>query len=387
MKKFMKGCAITALILFVLGIAMAFTAGFVKGGAAISDVVERVTGGRMHVNLSRGGIPLGILVDDDLFFSDDDDRYDDTYDDRYDDIYDDMYDDMYDDPDDYFDDDRRLYDDDRPPAVDDRTSDSNNADLGGGMETQSDASDLGGSGELPSDASGIIFSDSAGAITGLDIELVGHYFETRVSASDMDSIHVAAEGIDSDKIRTYVEKGVLHIESVNNRLKQDTLSGSIILYIPEDQFFDEVDIEIGAGEVSFGDLNAREVSLEAGMGHILVENLRAGELDASVGMGHLEIYDMDVDELDAEVGAGKLTATGAVNRSAGLECGMGNITLTLEGDRQDFNYLLEAAAGSVQLGSDESYSGLAANKQINNHAAKNMEIECALGNIVVQFQQ
>lgn len=319
----MKVCAITALILFVLGAGMAFVAGAARGTTTISEVVERVTGGRVHVNLGLGSLPFGIYVDDNSWFGNQDWNY--SLNDS--EIYDDRY-------------------------------------------------------EVLNGESGTITPDSDQMVTSLDIALGGCSFET--CASETGSFYVETSGM--EKIQVYVEHGVLCIKSVNTHLKLNTVLGKVILYVPEDQYYDEVNIEIGAGEVIFDDLNAGEVSLEVGAGHILVKNLCARELEAEVGMGQLELYEMDVDELDAEVGMGELVGSGAINRSASLECAMGNLNLTLVGSQQDFNYRVEAAAGNIDIGRDK-YSGLATERQINNNAAKTLDIECSMGNISIQFAQ
>lgn len=48
MKKFMKRSAITAAILFLAGLVLAIAAGTARGGAAIDEVVRRVTGGTVR---------------------------------------------------------------------------------------------------------------------------------------------------------------------------------------------------------------------------------------------------------------------------------------------------------------------------------------------------
>lgn len=63
MKKFMKVCAIMAAIMILVGTALAFTAGTMRSSDTISQVVESVTGGRMHVNWGWG-IPWGIYTTD-----------------------------------------------------------------------------------------------------------------------------------------------------------------------------------------------------------------------------------------------------------------------------------------------------------------------------------
>lgn len=50
MKKFMKGCAVTAAVLCLLGLFLAIAGGTARGSEAISEVVRKVTGGRVSVN-------------------------------------------------------------------------------------------------------------------------------------------------------------------------------------------------------------------------------------------------------------------------------------------------------------------------------------------------
>ena len=42
--------------------------------------------------------------------------------------------------------------------------------------------------------------------------------------------------------------------------------------------------------------------------------------------------------------------------------------------------------GSVTIGHNE-FSGLAQEKSINNHAEKNIDMECAMGSITVKFTE
>ena len=50
MKRFMKGCAVTALIFAVLGSLLAFVGSRVAGRTTMEQVVEDVTRGKIHLN-------------------------------------------------------------------------------------------------------------------------------------------------------------------------------------------------------------------------------------------------------------------------------------------------------------------------------------------------
>lgn len=316
----MKSCAIAAIIMTVLGLGLAVAAGTVKGSAKITEVVEHVTGKRIRINLGWDRFPFGIFADDD-WFGDSDWNYELDV--------------------------TGIFDNDYEVLKGDRAT---------------------------------IYPDTDAVIKELDIELGGCSFETKIS--DTGEFYVKTSKM--DKIQVYEEKGRLHVKSVKTRVKWTSNSGKVILYVPEDYYYDKVQIDLGAGEVTFNDLNAKEISLEVGAGVIRCKDISAEDLEASVGMGQIELKKMDINKLEAEVGMGEFVGSGVVDKSAKLECSMGNVELKLDGSSQDYNYKLEAAAGNVDIGRD-SFSGLATERWINNNADKTLEIECSMGNISVQF--
>lgn len=316
----MKFCAIMAAILVVLGAALAFIAGRFRGREVVSDIVDSVTGGRVHVNWSGWNIPWGVTFHDDWHF-----------DLNTSNIYDNSY---------------KIY--------------------------RGDVTDY----EIEGD----------GIIDQLDIELGGYIFETAVSPDD--SIYLTTNNV--DKFQYYVKKGVLHLTAVNSGINLNLgniTDRKLILYIPEEALLSKVNVELGAGQVIIDGLNAATVSLEVGAGQIQAKNIQAGELEISVGAGQVELPGMKVDELKVEIGMGELVGSGSIDKSADLECSMGNLELTLTGSQKDFNYQLEVAAGNLDLGSN-SYSGLATKQKILSPiAVKTMDIECSMGNVTISFEE
>jgi hypothetical protein len=64
---------------------------------------------------------------------------------------------------------------------------------------------------------------------------------------------------------------------------------------------------------------------------------------------------------------------------------MGNITMQLEGEEEDFDYELDCVTGNLRIG-DTEYSGLASSREVDNNAIKKMDLQCAMGNIEVEFE-
>ena len=333
MKKFMKGCAITALILMVVGAVLALVAGTMRKSPVIASVVEEATGGRVHANFGWPYGKWGIFWDG---------WWKDAVEVKY--------------------------------EVDISAFDKSHEIIDGNVLNSADL--LSGQ-----------YSFSPEDVKSLEIRVGGCSFETKPSDNGLYYLKVKGIG----KIQFYLDNdGELHIIAVNvgknnwNSLTNLSWTGSIIFYVPEGYSYDEVDIEMGAGDLVFDDLIADEISLEVGAGNIKINNVEAKKLEAAAGLGQLEIYGMDVEKLEAEVGMGNLTVQGSLNGDGSVECAMGNVEMMLKGSEQDFNYRLEAAAGNIDLGRS-SYSGLGQERRINNGASKKLDVECSMGNISINF--
>lgn len=320
MKKFMKGCAITALILVVVGLVLGIVGSTARGGVAISQVVETVTGGRVKVNIGNWA-NWGITVGDQLFDSLEEVDYD----------------------------------------INDSMSFSSRHDIQKGDVEK---------------------FRLEGTVTNLEIEAGGCSFRVEYSGDD----YFYAEAENAGKFQAYVESGTLHINTTTSVRTWNEINGSkIILYVPENYNYKEVEIDLGAGALELSNLCAEKASLDVGAGRIVVNGAEVKKLEANVGMGQIELTDIVVTDFEAEVGMGELLVNGAVQGNIDAECSMGNLELKLEGVQEDFNYELSGAMGNLTL-DGQNYSGFSNEKKINNNAKKKMEIECSMGNVTISFR-
>ena len=219
-------------------------------------------------------------------------------------------------------------------------------------------------------------------VKDLDIEVGGCVLETKLS--DDNSFYIEVEK--AYKFQGYVEDDTLYIRASNGAQTWNRMGSCVItLYMPEDFFFENVDVEMGAGVLEFSDLRAGDISLEAGAGQIVIENIQSNVLDLEIGAGEIRLENMVVwGELSAEIGMGNFEANGSVMVNASIQCSMGNVNLELAGGEQEYNYDIECAMGNIDLG-NRSYSGLAKETNIDNGAGVTIELQCAMGNITVSF--
>lgn len=162
--------------------------------------------------------------------------------------------------------------------------------------------------------------------------------------------------------------------------------GKIVLSVPEDMYWEDVDIEFDAGELDMEGIYARKIALKVGAGEASVDRIEAEKMEISVGAGEVKAEKMEISgDAVISVGLGNVEISGVVDGSMDFSCGMGNIEF--EGKNSaydDYNYDISCAAGNVEI--DHShFSGFAFDRQINNHSHKDINIDCGMGNVSVSF--
>lgn len=150
----------------------------------------------------------------------------------------------------------------------------------------------------------------------------------------------------------------------------------------------EIDIEVGAGECHFDGLHADgAVSLETGAGKLNVGKLSCDTADVSAGAGKVVIDDaMVAKDAGIEIGMGSIEFTGTVEGNLAAECSMGNILMSLRDAETDHNYSIDCAMGTVRIGGS-SYSGMASERNIDHSSTSNYTIECSMGTVALDFER
>ena len=223
---------------------------------------------------------------------------------------------------------------------------------------------------------------SAGEAVTYDTEDVKS-LELEIKAKQVDIVETssAAEiSVQTDgTYDIYVKNGVLHVKA-----KGSSKDHTMVVEIPENAAFENVEISVGACELNIQRIEAKEFDLEAGAAQAELKSLVADKAEFEIGAGEIIVDDGAVQECDVSVGMGNFEYNGTITKYSDVECGMGNAELHLDGCKEDYNYEIECAAGNVTI-DDESFSGLGAEHHMNHHAEATIEIECSMGNVIVGF--
>lgn len=186
----------------------------------------------------------------------------------------------------------------------------------------------------------------------------------------------------------YVKNGTLYIEGFKkNRLfGSDINNNEAIIYIPKGAVFQQVNVEAGAGRIELYDIKTDILDAEIGAGELILGYASVDELNLEIGMGRFEGFDISANNVDISVGMGESVYSGSISGNLNAECDLGDMVLTLEGKETDHNYQIECSVGNIYLGG-RSFTGLGAERSINNGVSSNFDLECNMGNIDIEFTE
>lgn len=148
----------------------------------------------------------------------------------------------------------------------------------------------------------------------------------------------------------------------------------------------EVKLNLGAGMVTADGFEGADISVLVGAGELLAERVTAGNADFEIGAGHMSISELSVSgELDLEVSMGAAEVAGTISGDLDAECDMGEIVMNLTGSEDDHSYYVECGMGNVDVGS-YSHGGFASHKSWNAGKSSYFNINCNMGNVTVTFE-
>lgn len=143
---------------------------------------------------------------------------------------------------------------------------------------------------------------------------------------------------------------------------------TVVIYVPEGYRFRKVDVEMSAGS-------------------FFAQVMYADEADLTLRAGKIVIGGGGITDLDVECQAGSLECQAQVSRNAEVECQAGSVNIWLAGTKDQYNYELECSTGTIRIEGEESYTGIRKKKYIDHRAANQVDLECAAGEITVNFAE
>ncbi len=179
-------------------------------------------------------------------------------------------------------------------------------------------------------------------IKKLDIEI--KFAKLSIKHGDMFKVEANDKNIYCNKSGDSIQ-----IRDKNNSLRSK--NKEVIIYIPDDFVFEDVNIIAGAGKVDVEFLLAKNLSFDIGAGSAVVKELTVLEkAKINGGAGNFEIRSGSMNNLELNVGAGKTEVESEILGNSKIEAGIGKLDLHLIGD--DYRIETENGIGVVKINGD-----------------------------------
>lgn len=155
-------------------------------------------------------------------------------------------------------------------------------------------------------------------------------------------------------IRTKQSGNTLKIVEKSYQLIKRSGEGQVILYVPENYIFDEVEIENGAGTIKVEELNTTKLYLDLGAGAVTFDKLNVtGEASIETGAGKTVISNSNINNLDLDMGVGKVELNTHLTGNNDIDAGVGALTINLSNNLDSYKIKVEKGIGSCKLNGDK----------------------------------
>ncbi|MBQ2661028.1 MAG: DUF4097 family beta strand repeat protein [Clostridia bacterium] len=214
-----------------------------------------------------------------------------------------------------------------------------------------------------------VYSDFQNTVN-LDADIGVSYF--KIDTGDKLSVET-----NSDKIKVYQKGNTLVIEETSkwNLISKDKFE--ITLFVPADFSFSDVEISTGAGKFDAARLSAQEIDLELGAGDVEIGTLEAlRDIDISGGAGRIRINDGSLYNLDLEMGVGKLEITSTMLGENKIECGIGDADINLTDTLSAYRISVDKGIGNAKLNGNTVADGTNYGEGTNR-----IKIDCGIGDL------
>ncbi len=382
MKRFTKGCMITALVTFIMGVLL-FGVGALFGGLRQLE----------HISVRAvTGIPFCFVRDNGIFsFGFFDEHWDDEWEE-------------------YWDWESQEWEEitamealeDLEEAADPETMED--------LEELEDADDA-MDGVVTGQATGL----TVDTLRGLDLEVGACRMYIKETDEQNVSIAIIGECEDHYRYRIKDEDTLLLVHKDMDYNGFDSLWNSrhprgntrVYLYLPKGAMLDDISIDFGAGKLDAGYLKAKEIEISAGAGKCTFDGLEASEsIELSMGAGKITAGTLFAKEAKLDIAAGELHVSdakvtahteavvsmgnanlnGSFAGELNADCSMGNLNFTLEGAEDDYNYDVDCGMGNVKIGS-KRYNNLGGEFETDHGSSSTVSISCAMGTVNVDFTE
>lgn len=184
----------------------------------------------------------------------------------------------------------------------------------------------------------------------------------------------------SNKIESKQNGNSLKIKEREPNIFETSEERKIIITLPKDITFNNIEIETGAGEIQIEKLTAKNLNLEIGAGKVTIQDLQITQkAKIEGGAGKVEINAGKMANLDLDMGVGSFKLASELSGNNKINAGIGKLELNLTDGIDDYTIRAEKGVGSIKIGEKE----ISSNAEYGTGKTK-IKIDGGIGSIEVK---
>lgn len=212
------------------------------------------------------------------------------------------------------------------------------------------------------------------------------FAEVTISCGEGDEIYLKT-GNGKEYLDIETDEDTLSIRDTRNYQQYSRDKALVLDIVLPDRSFDEIMLDLGGSEVTAEALRANDIEIDIGGGTLTAEVIQGFDVSVSLGAGTVYADSLKTSgTAELSAGTGEISVSSFAGADLDLECGIGSLELTVQGQETDYDYNLECGMGEIQIG-EKSYSGIARGASIDNGSGRLITAECGIGDIVLNFAE
>ena len=186
----------------------------------------------------------------------------------------------------------------------------------------------------------------------------------------------------NNRFSSKLQNGTLKIEEENTWFwNTNSVSGEIIVSVPDDTILRKLEIDAGAGKIEISNIEVEQLDIDQGAGVLEIKNGTFQRTDIDGGAGETIIKDTSFHNLKLNAGVGAISIKAEMTGKSEIECGVGDTDLTLLGKEEDYTVLAEKGLGNIQINGTNQ-----GNHTRYGSGENQIKIEGGIGNITIDFE-
>lgn len=157
----------------------------------------------------------------------------------------------------------------------------------------------------------------------------------------------------NSNIKCKVRGNKIKIIDKKNLFYQKTNTEKVIVTLPKELVFSEMEIDTGTGSVNIDKIVTNKLEMDLGTGKTTIKELVTNEAEIDTGAGEFTISSGTINNLDFDIGVGNVYITANIIGNSEIDSGVGNLELNILNKKENYRLRLKKGLGTIKVDNKE----------------------------------